>query len=490
MPLHSIFSVEPDELGPRPGRDVIYFAHAVVFAASAAVLALGGREDRRARHLGLCFLLVSSIFAERLFLRLIGLSPAARPPLVLLGHLQVEAFLPCVLWLFVGDFPRVSLLGWSRRLPRIAIPLSLWVGTILLSLNLVHGAAILGGWRSLPLSVAAAFGRYEYATHYQTVLFLLMLPTLPFMMWKARRADVEERRRGRLLLMGIVAGSTPVLTVVVFMSLWPGAYETLSDPRILRWLELVVYPAIFSIPFTAAYAVLIHRALDVRLVVRKALQYALARYTVLAVAIVPFGALVVQLFLNRDQSLTQLITGPSGALLAASGTLGLLLLGGRHKVLKGIDRLFFREQYDSNRILHALVEGSRNVPNVAELEDLLSHELDRALHLESVALLVRMPNSDLLVSPSQRCRSLSITSALAQALPEVAELQVDLSRPDARIDALPLQDQQWLTDGGFRHLVPLVRLSGELIGVLALGGKRSELPFTSDDRILLSTLAS
>jgi hypothetical protein len=490
MHLHAIFSAEPDELGTRAGRDVIYFAHAIVFAASAAVLALGGREDRRARYLGLCFLLVSSIFAERLFLRLISLSPDLRAPLVILGHLQVEAFLPFVLWLFVSDFPRVSLFKSSLRLQRIAIPVSFTIGVILLCLNAIHSMAILGKWQSPLLVLAAAFGRFEYNTHYQTALFILMFPTLPFLVWKARRADVEERRRGRLLLAGIVLGSAPVLTVVVFMSLWPGAYEALSQPRILRWLEIIVYPAMLSIPFTAAYAVLVHRALDVRLVVRKALQYALARYTVLAAATVPFGILAVLLFINREQPLTQLLTGPGGTLLAASGMLGLVMLGVRRKVVGNIDRRFFREQYDSNRILHALIEGSRSVPNVAELEALLIQEIDRALHLETVALLVRMPDSDLLTSPSQRCRSLSITSALAQTMPEVADMRIDLSHPDSRVDGLPLEDRQWLADEGFQLLVPLIRSSGELIGVLALGGKRSELPFTGDDRILLSTLAS
>ncbi|HET6579773.1 MAG TPA: serine/threonine-protein kinase [Gemmatimonadales bacterium] len=416
--------------------------------------------------------------------------PAAADPLLLLGHTQVEAFLPYVLWLFVRDFPRVPATRWSRRLPRAVLRISFAAGVVLLLLNLTHAVALVAGWQSPLLRLVGAFGRYETHTLYHATLFVLMLPTLPFLVWKARKAAADERRRVWLLLTGLVAGSAPMLVAVVVMTFWPAADAALSEPRIFRWLEVLVYAGTLSIPLMTAYAVLVQHALDVRLVVRKAVRYALARYTVLGAAIAPVAVLGILLFVHRHQSLAGLMTGPAGVLLAVAATLGFVMLGLRGRIVAGIDRRFFREQYDAAQTLHALVEGSRNVPDAAQLEELLLREIDRAFHIEGGALLIHVPESELLASPSGRCRPLAAASRLARHLPdEGGAMPVQLVESDPVIGSLPHEDHQWLADGGIRLLLPLVRASGELAGVLALGAKRSELPYTKEDLLLLATVA-
>jgi hypothetical protein len=474
----------------RPGRDLVYLAHVLVFAVCAVWLAVGGREDRRARHLALFFILVASEFADRLLLRLGFVAPALTDPLLLLGHVQVEALMPYVLWLFVEDFPRLPDGGWRRRVPREAIRISLAAAAILFALNLVHVAAVLGGWPpSTPIEIARAFSRYENGTLYHASLFVLMLPALVFLASKRRRAPDDERRRVGLLLAGLVVGAAPMLVIVMLMSFWPAADAALSEPHLFRWLEVIVYAGTLSVPATTAYAVLVQHALDVRLVVRRAVRYALARYTVLAMAVAPLVALLLLLFAHRDQSLARLLTGPRGALLLLAGGLGLGMLAVRRRLLTAVDRRFFREHYDATRTLHALAEGSRAARDVVELEDVLVREIDRALHLESGALLVRAIDSEILASPSRRCRSLPASSELAElAAKSAGPLVVPLSA-DPVFEALPLEDREWLSDGGFRLLLPMADAARHLIGLLALGGKRSELPFTSEDRQLLSTVA-
>jgi len=469
----------------------VYLAHVVVFAACAAGLSLGARRDRRARHLALYFLLIASEFADRLLLRLSVPLPGAADVLVTLAHVQVEAFLPYVLWLFVREFPRVPAAARHARLPRLALPVSFAVGLTLMAVNLIHAAGLLAGSSSPLFRATGAFSRFENHTLYQATLFVLMLPTLPFLIRKARQAAQDERRRVRLLLLGLVAGSAPMLTAVVLMSFWPAADAALSRPAVFRWLEVLVYTGTLSIPIATAYAVLVQHALDVRLVVRKAVQYALARYTVIAAAVAPLVVLVILLFTHRHQSLAGLMSGPAGLLLSAVALLGFALLGLRGRTLAWIDRRFFREHYDAAQTLHALVEGSRNVPDVAQLEELLLREVDRAFHVESGALLVRAPGADRLVSPSARCRPLAAHSELARVLAaEGGPLPVQLAVPDSLTRRLPREDRQWLADGGVRLLLPLVHDSGELSGILVLGAKRSELPYSREDRLLLATVAS
>jgi hypothetical protein len=185
------------------------------------------------------------------------------------------------------------------------------------------------------------------------------------------------------------------------------------------------------------------------------------------------------------------MSGPVGLLLTAVAVIGFALLGLRRRTLAWIDRRFFREHYDAAQTLHALVEGSRNVADAARLEELLLREVDRAFHIESGALLVRGPRADLLVSPSARCRPLSADSELARLLAaEGHPLPIQLARPDSVVRSLPREDRQWLADGGVGLLLPLVRDSGELSGILVLGPKRSELPYSREDRLLLATVAS
>jgi hypothetical protein len=474
----------------QPGRDLIYLAHVLAFSVAAAGLALGGRNDRRAGHLALFFLLIASEFADRLLLRLGVPFPGLANPLLLLGHLQVEALLPYVLWLFVEDFPRLESGGWSTRVPATAVWLSLATAGVLAALNLIHANALLGGRPAAgPIDVAAEFSRYQLGTLYHAVLFALMLPALGFLVRNSRLATADERRRVGLLLAGLVAGAAPMLLIVIVMSFWPAADALLSQPRIFHRLELLVYAGTLSIPATTAYAVLVRHALDVRLVVRKALGYALARYTILAVALAPLAGLLLLLFAHRDQPLGRLLTGPVGGLLLLAAAAGLAMLAVRRHLLTAVDRRFFREEYDAARTLHALAEGSRAARDVTELEEVLVREIDRALHVDSAALLVRAPDADVLASPSRRSRPLAATSTLARVLDQLpGPMLVTAPAPSPIVEGLPLEDRQWLSDGGFRLLLPMVGTQG-LLGLLALGAKRSELPYTRDDRLLLATVA-
>jgi hypothetical protein len=474
----------------QPGRDLIYLAHVLAFTVAAAGLALGGRNDRRAGHLALFFLLIASEFADRLLLRLGVPFPGLANPLLLLGHLQVEALLPYVLWLFVQDFPRVESGGWSTRVPATAVRLSLLTAGVLAALNLIHANALLGGRpASGPIDVAAEFSRYQLGTLYHAVLFALMLPALGFLVRNRRLATADERRRVGLLLAGLVAGAAPMLLIVIVMSFWPAADALLSQPRVFHRLELLVYAGTLSIPATTAYAVLVRHALDVRLVVRKAVGYALARYTILAVALAPLAGLVLLLFAHRDQPLGRMLTGPVGGLLLLAATAGLAMLALRRRLLAAVDRRFFREEYDAAQTLHALAEGSRAARDVTELEEVLVREIDRALHVESGALLVRAPDADVLASPSRRSRPLATMSTLAKALDELSgPLLVTAPAASPVVEGLPLEDRQWLSDGGFRLLLPMIGTQG-LLGLLALGGKRSELPYSREDRLLLATVA-
>jgi eukaryotic-like serine/threonine-protein kinase len=248
---------------------------------------------------------------------------------------------------------------------------------------------------------------------------------------------------------------------------------------------------LLSIPVTTAYAVAVHRVLDVRLILRRALQYSLARYFILGVTLVPFAGLLAHFYRNRDASVRSLFAGGGGWLLLLATVAGLLTLRVRHRILNTLDRHFFREQYDARRILTGLALGIRGAGSPEELASLLRAEIDRAFHLDSISVLVLESQSGRFVAPEGGLRPLSANSALAAlvcARTEAAD--VDLEVPGSPLARLPTEEQHWLVDGGLRMLVPILGPGGDGLGLVALGAKRSELPFTSEDRALLEAIAA
>ena len=250
---------------------------------------------------------------------------------------------------------------------------------------------------------------------------------------------------------------------------------------------ILVYGLLLSVPFTTAYSVLVNEVLDVKLIVRKALQYALARYTVMALTALPFGLLVYQL---RDRRITQLFSGPRPPGLIGATILGLAALSVRERVLKAIDRHFFREAYDSPRILSEFMQNWQSATNVEEYSAGFLETAD-SLNLESLSMLTLDRVKGEFRSVRDQVRPLGVGSSLARFLQGNTDpVDVDIDNPESPLSALTTDDCEWLADSGAHLLVPLIGTDGSLLGLLALGEKKSELPFSEEDRNLLKTIAA
>lgn len=454
-----------------------------VFASAGLYLVLMGRRDPRAVPLGAFFVLVASSFSERLLESVGEGIPALAPLATALQKVPVDAYLAFFFWAFVRDFPRRS--GPRGGVAGAMLAAGFAAGTLLLLGNLA------------PRFAPAAFGRAAWAgvvdaegALYWTVIFGLILPGLGYAVARARRASPDERRRVRVLLAGLVLGFGPALTVVLLLAV-PAVDQFLAQDAALRAVGVVIYPALLSIPLTTAYAVLAHQALDVRLVVRRALQYALARSTLLGVVALPFAVLVVLVYTRRDERVGDLVSGSTGVLLAGVLAVGAAALYLRTPLMELLDRSFFREQYDGRVVLAALVERTREIRDARELTVLLAREIDRAFHLRAVHTLLLDPAAGVLKTAGEGPPPLPVSAALARRLEsEGVPLEADPRRPTSWLGALPPGERAWLERTEARLLVPVPAADGSLLGVVALGEKRSELPFTGEDRQLLSTIGS
>jgi hypothetical protein len=200
--------------------------------------------------------------------------------------------------------------------------------------------------------------------------------------------------------------------------------------------------------------------------------------------------LAIYVYLHRDEPVRRLFSGPGPLFLLVMGLAGLIATRLRRRVVNFLDRRFFREAYDSQLILTSLVDRSRGVTGVEDLRDLLTEEIDRALHLTEATVFTINQATGYLVSPDRKFRPLSIASPIATLLAGNTDALDVTDDPHSPLRRLPLSDRQWLADGAFRLLVPLLGTDGTLLGAIALGEKKSELPFSQDDRMLLTTIAA
>ncbi len=438
---------------PIPGQ--VGALQALLYGACGLLLC-ASRGDRRALALGTSLLMIGGGFVTRHLV--------STP----LWWLSPESFLPATIWLFVGSFPRVPLSQRGQeRLGTVVVTLGV-LGCADLTVGLLGWAASLQ-WLWLSVPTLAAFG-YAYS--------------------RAHEAPIAERFRVKIFVAGWLLGLVPSFALAVAIA-WIAPGATLAPQAPFRSVALLGQAFLALIPLTTAYAIRVHQVLEVRFVLRRALQYAFARYTLLAVGTLPFAALLAHLYRGRERPLNDLVRDPAFVWLAVAVVLAGALIATRRRVFAALDKRFFREEYDAQRILSALVDRSRRAGSARELAEVINRELDAALHLESVAAYGRDPLSGHFRAPGGGLPALAPGAALAVLLGGSPEpLDVDLEDPRSPLRRLPEAEKQWLADLGTVLLVPLLGSEGTLIGFLSLGPKKSELPFSRGDRELLGAVAA
>jgi tRNA A-37 threonylcarbamoyl transferase component Bud32 len=457
----------------------------IAFGATGALLLLGGRGDRRALALGGFFLATAASWSDAPLSVLAAPGKEGYGLLYLAQAVQPPAFFPYFLWAFVRDFPAPSP---HRRRFRLALQVSAWAGSLLFASNLlafalqgVPAARVLDGLKPHPSG-----------TLYWSIVVFLATVAFLFLLRKARRTQGPEQRRARVFLeiLGLTFGPMFLfLSIYLPVSLFYAPFEHRERLQ-LHLVTAVLLPAL-TLPFTVPYAVLVQRVLDVRLIARRALQYLLARSMVTALVAIPSVALAIVIYLHSNEKVTDLFSGPRVSLLIAAVLTGAAALRYRKPLLDAIDRRFFREQFDARHILTLLVERIRSIRDSNSLAELVTREIDLALHLERISMLTLDARSGLLIDPRNRTRRLDTTSALTLTLSnESAPLLVDLDNPNSALHKLPEKDRHWLVESGFRLLVPILARDGSLLGLIGLGEKKSGLPFLKEDRSILHAIAS
>ena len=345
--------------------------------------------------------------------------------------------------------------------------------------TLAHGLRRLAG----DVRPAALPWRDAYST-IGTTLLLAALAALAIRL--TRMQDANARRRLKLIFLSMFPGTVAFILAYVVVLLQLSQFE--AYVRLLHIPSMIAGSSIF------AYAVVRHRMFNIRVLVRRSLQYALARSTLLALMSLPVLGLLAFLWAHRGDSLAVLLTGTPAVYVLIILPL-ILVIRYRRKLLEALDRRFFREQYDARRLLLHVVSIIRGGSDMLALSRAALDEIDRALHPKQISLWQLDPDGAALHRGFSRGETGEI-----EPLPANGTLATLLSTDDEPLDLhsrhtravlqrLPPHERSWLSASHAHLIVPLL-IDERLVGLMVLGERKSEEPYGREDRELLRMLGA
>jgi hypothetical protein len=454
----------------------------LLYATGGLALILGGGRDARARTLGALFLIIASSFANPFMLLDRGSLPGALGAELRLWPL--DALLAAALWLFVREFPTPSHHRITQELADALLAVSVAVGVLLIGANVLLGHGVFDA-DSRASQIAYFFDRNQPTLAYWPLLFGIALPALPYLMWKSTFEANDTKQRIAWFTVAVALGVAPIIIAVIATPFVP-ALQTPAQRDWIRWLLFV--PLMSLVPSTT-YAVVVHRVLDVHLIVRRAAQHRLARNALWVMSLSPLLYLAIQIYGNRDLTISEIVAQSNPVTLLLPPLAGLCFLAFRERLLLRVDRWFLRDEADYAEAFARLDRGYRATRSVRELSTLLRDEIDRTMHPKALAVLVARESTSSFTSIDDDIRPLDSQSMLIQLLYSVrASVQINLQSASPTARLLPERDQRWLIDGQVQALVPMFGSADRLLGCIALGESKGGLPYTRRDLTFLTAI--
>jgi len=290
---------------------------------------------------------------------------------------------------------------------------------------------------------------------------------------KRYRASHSDEEQNRLLYL-LVAMLFPVL----------GAFlDTFTNlPPTSIWSNLI-----FCIICTIA--ILKYHLLDIRLVFRKSLVYLL----VSLIIAVPYVSILYLLHFIFGPILESWWVHPIIILVLA------ILLRPLYSWAQNfVDRLFYRDRYDYLKALQQFSQKAQSVINLKELSSTLTQLVSGALHTPSVSLLLPSESDNgFIVVSSTGLDSPPSGVVLRSRSPLIKWLKLQQSILSSeefdivpQLQSLSLREKNNLEQMEAKLYIPIQTSPAQLSGILVLGQKLSQQPYSNEEKQLLTALSS
>jgi hypothetical protein len=443
------------------------------------------------------------------------------------------------------------LAGWEMKVHYLVVPLSIW--TLPLAYHffsrfpvwrspglvwriiqwLLYAVFVLVIWPAFGIIIFLGYGVSEAATNFMAAhpsiyINACLVSGRPFYVYTIvcfvlsvvvtarnyqRLPDPDSRRRIKWVIAGVMTAVVPFVGMQLAFNIaeWgsPQTYNTYSPLSFL---------AMLCIPGSIGAAVWKDQLFDIRVLVRRGLQYLFAKVALRVLLALPIALLLLSVILNPNRTIAQILT-------QGSGWLNLVLIGGigatlywRRRVQTWLDRRFFREDYQQEQVLVHLIDEVRQRDSVAEIAQLVTARIDSVLHPTALHIFYRAKEDSEFVSGRSASQSATQSSSRPSSQHVLSEQQTlarvmddtptqeHLSQQEmllrmldgskairdfpAAFDELPENERSWLENLSVRLIVPITGTRDRLVGVLLLGARMSDEPYSTTDRRLLEGIAA
>ena len=440
----------------------------VLFPVCGLVLFIAGRFDRRARLLGVVFVLLGAFWAQPV----VGGFGAGIYP---------ELFLPAVLWMFVREFPRVRR---RTRLDDAAARMAVVAAALAVTLQVANLPPVQALSPSLAVLARDVPGAYVAPAFFGPYC-VLVLAALAVLLLRARRVAPGERTRTRLFLAGLVAALAPHAEGVVEAA-FPGTVTVAAA----NWASVLGSVSALAVPCLTMYAAISLRVLDVRTTIRVSARRLVTRAGLALLAVGPLAALGGLVASRADRPVGAAFADPLGQGCLAVAGAALAALAFRERLARRVNAWIAPETADQRRVLAAAGAELAQATGVADVGEAVARAVSRGAGVPGT-LLVAGAGGYRFAAPDGSVAPLPRASALAGVLDELrAPLEV---HPDARgtaFDLLPPEDAEWVSAAAAAAVVPVTGPGATTTGLLVAGPRPDASRLCPVDLAFLDALAS
>lgn len=319
-----------------------------------------------------------------------------------------------------------------------------------------------------------------------------------------RVAHRDARRRLRVILFG---GGGGILTLVLVL-----AAETVQlhsqFPNIHNVLEISLFLTAPLIPLSFAYAIIRHKVIPISLIIRRGVRYLLvSRGAVILefMTVVIVLSVVLRTIMMRLQA-SHMVVGIVSGIVSIAVWQVTRVIHNRY-LAPLIDRKFFRQSYNAQQIMAELSESLRTTTDRAQLPELVATKIQAALQTERVTILLkdeatgdytcaysrdydpRSTHSTASVNGHQFRSNTDLTKCLLRA---TSPLEVNWEGDTALVEEVETLTQTEMETLRALHSALLLPLKGkdEMSGIISLGARLGDLPFSNEDKRLLLSVSA
>jgi two-component system NtrC family sensor kinase len=311
---------------------------------------------------------------------------------------------------------------------------------------------------------------------YFSVFFLLGIAALIGSYRSSKNIWIKKQAKWMLWGLGLGLGPLAVLYIPFYL-----LEKMTTSVTIFSTLPLII------IPLAMAYAILKYKLMDVEVIIKRGMVFALAIGSVMA------------LYMLLVSSISNYFPGMNPELLAALTFLATLLVvilfaPIKNKIQTYLDKILYKDRYDVRIELKGISSELSREVNLGQLLETLVNRVADTLNVENVAIALYSDGES---------RKFTIAKSVGNTIKLIRNLSEDFSAfiPSALSskDYLTVEepfklssefpaDKNLLTAFSQIHFIPFMAKE-ELKALLIVGIKEDNLPLSSEDLQLLTTIA-